>query len=306
MGGGVPRGSEDQAARRTERSHHDYSSGGPPAPRALEARIESEIVPRLLVAHRVGPVPPSLAIAASRELDDADVARFTSLVMRADDAAVSAFIGDLTERGVPLDAVYLDLLAPTARALGELWSEDACDFMEVTLALGRLQQALRELGTQPVSGVAAGEAAGHVLLVSLPGEQHTLGLFMVAEFFLRDGWQVSVGLPLSESDLLHTLQKDWFDVIGLTVAHGDRVPVLRQLVGRARRASRNRDALVMVGGRVLDEEPELVGRVGGDAWAPDARQAPSVARALLDWQRHAPQHAASPARSAAGGDGGEP
>lgn len=304
MGGSVPRGPGDAAsARRSELAQQvDHSSGGPPAgARTLDARVESELVPRLMMAHRVGPVPPTLAIAASRDLGEDDVARFTSLVLRADDDTVARFIAEATGRGVPVETVYLDLLAPTARALGALWSEDECDFMEVTLALGRLQRALRELGALHAGGRGVEATAGHVLLVSLPGEQHTLGLFMVAEFFLRDGWQVSVALPHNETELLQTVQHDWFDVVGFTVAADDRIAPLRAQVARTRRAARNRDVAVLVGGRILDEQPELAGRVGADAWAADARQAPSVARAVLAWRRHA-----GPGRSAAaGGEGGD-
>jgi methanogenic corrinoid protein MtbC1 len=254
-----------------------------------------------MMAHRVGPVPPSLAIAASRELSEDDVARFTSLVLRADDASVANYIADVTGRGVPIETVYLDLLAPAARALGALWNEDECDFMEVTLALGRLQRALRELGSLHAGGRGEDATAGHVLLVSLPGEQHTLGLFMVAEFFLRDGWQVSVALPHSETELLQTVQHDWFDVVGFTVAADDRVGPLRGLVAKVRRDARNRDAGVIVGGRVLDEQPELAGRIAADGWTADARQAPSVARAVLAWRRRAGLSRSA----AAGGERGE-
>jgi methanogenic corrinoid protein MtbC1 len=37
----------------------------------------------------------------------------------------------------------------------------------------------------------------------------------------------------------------------------------------------------MVGGRVFDEQPQLVARVGADASAADAREAPRIAELLL-------------------------
>jgi methanogenic corrinoid protein MtbC1 len=135
----------------------------------------------------------------------------------------------------------------------------------------------------------------------VPGEQHTLGLFMVAEFFLRDGWSVSAGPPLTESDLLHTVQDNWFDVIGLSVGFTDRLGALRRQVARVKRASRNPDLLILVGGTAFGEDPGLAGRLGADSWAADGRQAPGIARAMLQWR----QQGQPRGLAASGGEGSD-
>ena len=281
------------------------SSYTPPADvlkrRALDARVESEVVPRLMLAHRAGPLPPSLVAAAGRELTAADVERFVALVLHAEDDDVSDHVRAMVAGGVAVESVYLDLLAPTARVLGELWSEDRCDFMEVTLGLGRLQRALRDLGATHARPAVESEGAGHILLACIPGEQHTLGMFMVAEFFLSDGWSVSAGPPLTENDLLHTIHDAWYDVIGFSTGSTERLGVLRHQIARVRRSSRNPNLVVLVGGSAFEDDAALVGRVGADGWAADARQAPTVARAMLDWRRNGRPF---PRGLAAGGEGG--
>lgn len=266
------------------------SSYAPPAEslrnRTIDQQVEHEVLPRLMLAHRAGPLPPSLSIAAARELSAADVAAFVDLVRRGDEDEVGAHLQDVVRGGVPVECVYLDLLAPTARVLGELWAEDRCDFMDVTLGLGRLQRALRELGAAHARAAVESEGAGHILLACTPGEQHTLGMFMVAEFFMRDGWSVSAGPPLTENDLLHTVHDAWYDVIGFSAGSAERLGTLRHQIARVRRTSRNPNLVVLVGGSVFGEDPALVGRIGADGWAEDARQAPSVARAMLEWRRH--------------------
>ena len=57
-------------------------------------------------------------------------------------------------RGASVETLYLDLLAPTARHLGDLWDADVCDFTEVTVGLGRLQQVLHELSPAFQSEIA--------------------------------------------------------------------------------------------------------------------------------------------------------
>ncbi len=280
---------ESRGSSRESGLLHNVHSPAPASPRALSPRnaetlhrmIESEIVPRLLMAHRTGATPPSLIAATARELTEQDVNAFVQYVTGADDALATGFVRDIIASGTPIEAVYLDLLAPTARRLGELWDDDECDFVEVTVALGRMQRVLRDLSQVFMADAERSDTAGHVLLSCVPGEQHTLGLIMVAEFLLRDGFRVLVGSPFSEADLLTLVRTEWFDVIGFSAGCDSRLSQLKREVLRVKAASRNPNLKVLVGGHIFSLEPELVGRVGADAWARDAREAPAVARSLL-------------------------
>jgi len=46
-----------------------------------------------------------------------------------------AYIDSVRVRGVSLSRVYLELLAPAARKLGEMWEEDRVSFADVTLVV---------------------------------------------------------------------------------------------------------------------------------------------------------------------------
>ncbi len=247
----------------------------------LERTIQNEIVPRLLVSHRAGPIPPELSSAVARTLSDEDVDLFVRAVRGADDDQAVNFVRAAVADGASIEAVYLDLLAPTARKLGALWDTDECDFVEVTLAMGRLQRMLRDLSQVFLSDAGRTEVVGSVLLTCVPGEQHTLGIIMVGEFLLRDGWRVLVGAPWTESDLLSMVGTEWYDVIGFSVGCESRLAVLKREIRRLRSASRNPHVRIMVGGKVFSDDSEMVERVGADAAASDARVASHVARSLL-------------------------
>jgi methanogenic corrinoid protein MtbC1 len=251
---------------------------------ALARTIERELVPRLLLAHRVGPFPPFgdayLAPAIALVSGD-DLQRFLAEVLAEDDDAVARFVGQIVARGVTLEAVCLDLLAPTARHLGELWETDQRDFFEVTVALGRVHRAMREAIQRAAAPTVEPESAGQALISSLPGEQHTLGLAMVAEFFSRDGWSVQLGAPGTEEELSSLVRTGWLDVVGFSVTSEDRLLTLRRGIATARRLSQNPNLIIIVGGRVFTEHPELVTRVGADGHAITAVGAPACARDLL-------------------------
>jgi methanogenic corrinoid protein MtbC1 len=247
----------------------------------LERTIQNELVPRLMTSHRVGPMSPDMAAAAARALSDTDVVAFVSAVRSADDARGAQFIRDVLDEGASVEAVYLDLLAPSARRLGTMWDNDECDFVEVTVALGRMQRLLRDLSQVFLAESGHAEPVGNILLTCVPGEQHTLGIIMVGEFLLRDGWRVLVGAPWTESDLLSMVTTEWYDVIGFSVGTESRLNVLRRDIRRLKSASRNPNVQIMVGGQLFSEDPTMAEQIGANAIASDARGAPVIARSLL-------------------------
>ena len=125
-------------------------------------------------------------------------------------------------------------------------------------------------------------ALGRVLLAWTPGEQHSLGLTMVAAYLRRDGWELVVAPAHSDSShLIEFARSEWFDVIALSAAGEKQVVQLRRLVQDLRRASKNRELKVMVGGSLFDCRPDLVKRVDADGYAPDAPSAARLAAQLL-------------------------
>jgi methanogenic corrinoid protein MtbC1 len=252
----------------------------------LQRTIETEIVPRLMLAHRA-PVPvvvatPERLVERTHTIGLEDVAAFTVLVLRDDVDACASFVGALLERGVALDEVHLGLFAPSARRLGRLWEEDRCDFAQVTLGLWRLQNLVFDLSPQlPDDWPHEPTSQRRVLLAAAPGSQHTLGLLMVAEFFRRSGWTVWSDPCASEGDLAALLRSEWFDVLGLSVGMDAHVRTLGSVILGLRRASRNPEIGVMVGGPIVSGTPGMVAQVGADFTAADARQAVEYAESFV-------------------------
>jgi methanogenic corrinoid protein MtbC1 len=258
----------------------------PPAPPApdqdrLNRTIATELVPQLLVSHRTDAPPPELLRTVGEQLSDEEIEEFVRLVRGRDEESVDAFVQDMVESGRSPESLYLDLLAPAARRLGVLWEDDRCDFVEVTIGVGRMQRVLRSLSYLFTLPAATTDPVGRALLACAPGEQHSLGLFIVAEFFVKAGWNVEVGAPLEQADITARARDEWFDLVGFSVGCESRLTAVRRQVQSVRRASRNPRIRALVGGRVFNEHPELVRKVGADGSASSAREAPQVARELV-------------------------
>jgi MerR family transcriptional regulator, light-induced transcriptional regulator len=63
---------------------------------------------------------------AGPQITDEEVRRLTDQVLNADDQVLQEAVSDLRRRGVSVQSIFLDLLAPVARQLGEHWSCDTC------------------------------------------------------------------------------------------------------------------------------------------------------------------------------------
>lgn len=182
----------------------------------------------------------------------------------------------------PFSTIYLDLLAPAAHHLGKLWEDDECSFTAVTIGVSRMHQVLMRFSPCFCAGRSEDAAAGNsALIVPMPGEQHTFGLFMVIEFFRRQGWNVWGGSPQSDQELLDLLKTQNFDVIGCSVSAERHLGGLPERIRMIRQHSNNPNIRVIVGGRVFIEQPDLYRDVGADATAASGEQAVKLAETLV-------------------------
>jgi len=248
--------------------------------------IEQDIIPRLVQAHRpetaTAPEPqPQLQPLAPRRVISDDVLVFVQQVLDPDDGGWQAMTERLTAEGTAVGDIYLHLLAPAARELGRMWDEDLCSFTDVTVAIGRLQRALRSLSPAFGQEVDHPQNGRRVLLVPAPGEQHTFGLTIVAEFFRRAGWEVVGDGESRSSDPAALVRKEWFDVIGISAGSDARMDWLKSGIGAVRNASRNRGICVLVGGPSFADDLARMREVGADGSASDGQQAPVMAEQLL-------------------------
>ena len=247
----------------------------------LVKTLESEVIPRLLRAHRLGPNGLLHQISLCPPPTQLEIEAFVQLVLYGDELSVAQCVADIRRKGMSVEMVYLDLLAPTAKHLGYLWEEDLCDFTEVTVGLGRLQHLLQELSPAFGTEVRFPANARRVLLMPAPGDQHTFGLAMVAEFFSRSGWEVASGNLASPTNAVDMARLEWFDVVGFSVGSETRLDWLKDCIRTVRQVARNKSLGIMVGGPVFSAHPEYVELVGADCTAVNGKDAPIQADKLL-------------------------
>jgi methanogenic corrinoid protein MtbC1 len=247
----------------------------------LVTMVESEIIPRLMLAHRTKSYANSPSLDPVRIIGDETAEAFARMVVSKESESLIEFVGGLLQSGVALDTIYTELLVPAARRLGEYWDEDSVSFTDVTVGLGRLQQVVRALGCKPSGTTDSFRVPRSVFFAAGPHEQHMFGLFIVEDVFRRAGWRTWLDASATSEDLVETVRAHWFDVFGLSVSTDAHIDEVARTVQLIRQASRNPNIFVLVGGRLFLDQPGLVSAVSADATASTGGEALLIANHAL-------------------------
>ena len=248
--------------------------------------LDKEIIPRLLVSHQANSHIEDLATSGQRKIHLQEVDLLVSLCINGTQETCMEFIKKLLHKQVSIESIYLDLIPTTARKLGVLWEQDICSFTDVTIGLWRLQHILYDLTkdfqkkhSMPIENLNA-------LLIPAPKSQHTLGLFIVAEFFRKAGWRVWGEPNLSVEQINNLIFSQWFDVIGISVGYSEQLEGVNQLISSLRSRSMNPNVAFMVGGPLYSSEPELFEDIEAEIKSCDANDAIRQAEIIVGQKKN--------------------
>jgi methanogenic corrinoid protein MtbC1 len=219
------------------------------------------------------PVGPRLvggtSFAGKAAIDLAQIHILAQACLQGLDAARQVIFG-WQRQGQSLEDVYLQGITPCARLLGEWWSADQLDFAMTTIASSHLQQLLHDFSAEFLQESPLARNGWSLLLVTEPGAQHSMGLFMLSEFFKRAGWYVTVGVPQDVSEFKRLVQSDWFDAVGVSISTDRHLDTLTTLLPQLKEGSDNLALKMFVGGPMAMIAPERLRSLGADVLAQEA------------------------------------
>lgn len=266
-----PGGTQAQkSSRRSARGAAIAGASGRTVTSDLASVIALDIVPALLTQYaapdgavprgRRSKIPPSLPLTFLRESISGPVDRLLAIARAELDA------------GVPLETLLLDLLAPVAKQLGVLWERDEITFLDVTMAVQKLQHVLQTTGHRNRNIVTGGPCA---LLLQTPGETHNFGLGVFAELLRRRGWTILMPGAVKPSSYEKLCATNNLALIGYSVSGDALLPPLTSAIRQMRKALRGQ-TVILAGGRVFDGRPELAEVIGADVVVSVATEAFAV------------------------------
>ena len=248
----------------------------------LAEELETEIIPRLLLAH--GNVPKVVfaeetLVALEKSVQARELAR---IAVAGDAKAVIDQINKLVLGGEQLETVLTNVMAGAARRMGRQWESDELDFVQVTIGVSNLQQAFRNLLIEHPTAFANGSSTGHsALFISAAEEQHTFGILILEETFRCRGWNVRSSIEFDFTQLVEVATHEPIDLVGFSLSCESRLDQLADQMNTLRSASLSPDLVIIVGGNVFLDNPGLWKRIGADGSAPDAIEALLVGEKLV-------------------------
>jgi methanogenic corrinoid protein MtbC1 len=257
-----------------------------PSPRVSAPDLTSSRSPwPQIVAHQIVPklkwVHHDLKRSVARTRPDRGaIAEFCALATGTDATAAVAYFEKMRAQGHTFETLFVDLLEPAARQLGRMWDKDRCDFIDVTLGISRMREILARYGSVAANAPAR-DARYNALLLSLPDENHTFGIDMVAAAMRGAGWEVKVALGLPADRCAAVVAHEWIGVVGITLGVEAGLGAVARAITGMRRASLNPKLSIMVGGAAFAARPDRVIEVGAEAAASDAPTAAALAQKLL-------------------------
>lgn len=249
---------------------------------ALRSTIVLEIIPRLMLLNGICSTTRQCDAKGECLVRVSDIEKLTELLLAGEDAGVSELVNAVMNGGVSQSSILLDLFAPAARRLGELWETDTHTFAEVTFAMGGLQESIRRLQSEWLRLGSASHTPGHsIMLAPGSGEQHWFAIQVLDNFFSRAGWRV-VAYPSFDSRFIgKSLAAQHIDILGLSISREALLDQLSSDIDNFRAKSRNKSLRVLVGGRVFTGRHDLAKSVGADGSADDATAAVVLANQFV-------------------------
>lgn len=198
--------------------------------------------------------------------------RYMSAIRAGDRRRAIQEVDDARAGGLDIRTIYLDVLQPALRMIGQLWQENALTVAEEHLATAITQSAMLRV----YADLRMPEADGPILIAACADtERHEIGLRMLCDFLDVRGWEtVFLGASVPAEGLIEMVRQRAPDAIALSASILPHLPQVRSTISQIREAvGEERQPTIIVGGRPFLERPHLAETMGADLTASDAWEA---------------------------------
>ena len=193
----------------------------------------------------------------------AEVTALCDALLGFEETAAEGLVLAAAARGMSADALHLSYVAEAARMMGERWENDTASSAEVIIGAGRIYAIMRKLRGMFITSQAIRPERFRAVFAAAPGETHTIGLTMAADYLRRRGWEIDVALAMSHEALVDQIGHYPYPIIGLSASTSAMIfPLARLIV--ALRVS-NPGAWITIGGHIVQDEPDIVRLIDADA-----------------------------------------
>lgn len=202
-------------------------------------------------------------------------------LVQGDRPSASRSIANAVEDGTSIRDVYLGILQPALYEIGRLWQINQISVGREHYCTAAIQSILSQVRCYPDT---SDKQTGKVVVATcVEGDQHDIGIRMVADFFDMAGWQThGLGANMPADDVISELIARKADVLAVSASIGCHVPALSELISAVRSNQELQNVRILVGGRPFQIDQNLWSTVHADGAAPDPEHAVAKAQSWFD------------------------
>jgi methanogenic corrinoid protein MtbC1 len=206
--------------------------------------------------------------------------KYLQAVQKGTFTQASQIIRDALQIGMLPETIYEEVFTPTLRLMGHGWETGEITVAQEHLATGITEYCRNLIYNSKPINPSNSPPVGKVLLTSVNGNNHTLGLNLLSDVFQWHGWEVyPLFCSLPQEEIATAALIYQVDLICLSVALPAQISIATSTVWFLRQSDWK--GLIEVGGAAFINYPEVALQTGADFYAKTAVDAVEKATQLL-------------------------
>ncbi len=194
---------------------------------------------------------------------------FFNFLLDGDRNAATLLIKDAISDGIPIEEIYLDIIQPCMEEVGRLWELNKLTVAQEHYITAATQVVMSQMTPYTFKTQRNGKK---LIASSVSNDLHELGIRMVTDIFELDGWDTHyLGGNLPISSLIDEVKRWKPDVLALSVTLGSQLDDVEDIIREIKSREETHQVKVMVGGKIINENPELKLNPEPDHYARDVR-----------------------------------
>ena len=183
------------------------------------------------------------------------------------------------DEGAEADTILHQSLIPAMDTVGREYEEGIKFIPEILMASKAMKNALELL--KPILASSGTESEGRVVLGTVAGDVHDIGINLVGMMLEGAGFEVvQLGADTSTEDFIQAVKDSGADILGMSALLTTTMTKMKEVIEALREEGLRERVKVMVGGATLNQKS--ADDFGADGYASDAAQASVLAKKLLN------------------------
>lgn len=220
-------------------------------------------------------LPETLTLLLDGVESDGVAARYLRAVLRGDRRGAVGLILSALDDGMPLPAIYVDILERAQIEIGRMWQANRISVAQEHFGTAATQLVMSQLFARIMQQEPG---ARRIVTACVGDELHEVGLRIVTDLLELSGWATHyLGANVPATAIVEATWRNRADVLALSTTLTPHVGETERVIAAVRAHPETRHVAVLVGGAPFQIEASLWEKVGANGSARNAREAVDLA-----------------------------